>query len=325
VAFPIAIAMALAFAVTIGLHAGNSIASLVATRTARPGPAIAMAGACNLLAPFVIGVAVADTVAGLVRVAGADAVPVVGAGLTSAVAWGIFSWSRGLPASSSHALVGGLVGAALAAAGTDAVDWGSVAWVLAALALAPLAGFVAAGCAAALLRRGLRRATTRIDRPVRGLQWATSACLAFGRGANDTHKAVGVIVALLLARGRVPTPHPPAWAILAASLALTAGTATGGWRIVRTIGRGIFRLRPLDGLASQVGSAAVILAASLAGLPVSATQTVSSSVVGTGVGRGRRRHVRWEVVIGIATSWITTLPVTGVLAALTLPVWRWLA
>jgi PiT family inorganic phosphate transporter len=325
-AFRLAIVMALAFAVTNGFHdAANAIATLVATRVARPIPAVLFASVFNMLGPFVVGAAVADTIATIVHLPADQMIPVVGAGLTGAVVWNTVTWLRGLPASSSHALVGGLVGAALLQAGTAAVSWGTVGKVLVALAISPLIGFTAALLTEAAGRRVLRRATTRVDRPIRGAQWVASGWLAFSHGSNDAQKGVGIIAALLLANGTTQALTAPRWTIVACSFALTVGTALGGWSIVRTIGSRIVRLRPLDGLASQVSSAGVILAASFAGAPVSTTQIVSSSVVGTGVGRGRRRRIRWQVVREIAIAWITTLPAAGLLAAVSLPVWRWLA
>jgi inorganic phosphate transporter, PiT family len=333
-AFVLAVAMALAFALTNGFHdAANAIATLVATRVARPLPAVVMASVCNLLGPLLLGAAVADTVARIVLPPPGDVVPVVGAGLTGAVVWNLVTWRRGLPSSSSHALVGGLVGAALVAAGSDAVHWGGLeGWrpvgvfgVLIALAVSPLLGFGAAALLESGARRGVRRASSAFAIPVRRAQWVTSAWLSLSHGANDAQKSVGIVAALLLANGSSRSLHAPVWVKLACAVALTAGTALGGWTIVRTIGRRIVRLRPLDGLVSQTSSAAVILGASLLGAPVSTTQVVSSSVVGASVGRGRARRVRWQVVRGIALAWLTTLPAAGLLAAAVLPIWRWIA
>ncbi|MGE5461339.1 MAG: anion permease [Solirubrobacterales bacterium] len=333
-AMVLAIGMALAFALTNGFHdAANAIATLVATRVARPLPAVVLAAVCNLLGPLVFGAAVADTVATIVLPPPAEVVPVVGAGLTGAVVWNLVTWRRGLPSSSSHALVGGLVGAALVAAGGDAVHWGGfdgwrpvgVLGVLVVLAVSPLVGFGSAAVLEAGARRGVRRASTAFAVPVRRTQWATSAWLSFSHGANDAQKSVGIVAALLLANGTTRSLHAPLWVKVACAIALTVGTALGGWSIVRTIGRRIVLLRPLDGLVSQTSSAAVILGSSLLGAPVSTTQVVSSSVVGTGVGQGRTRRIRWQVVRGIALAWLTTLPAAAVLAVAVLPVWRWLA
>jgi PiT family inorganic phosphate transporter len=330
----LAIAMALLFTLTNGFHdAANAIATLVATRVARPLPAVAFAAFFNLLGPLLLGAAVANTVAGIIQVPPNEEVTVAGAALTGAVVWNIATWLRGLPSSSSHALVGGLVGAALLEGGMSAVNWGGfdgwrpvgVIGVLAVLAISPVLGFAAAEGLTRLARRGLRRASTRMQGPARNGQWFTSGWLAFSHGANDAQKAVGIVAALLVATGHIDSLSAPLWVKLACSMALTMGTAFGGWSIVRTIGQRIIRLRPLDGLVSQGSSAAVIIGASILGAPVSTTQVVSSSIVGIGVGRHRTRRVNWRIVGNIGVAWVTTMPASALIAALSLPLWRWIA
>jgi len=328
-----ALLMALAFAVTNGFHdAANAIAALVATRAARPGPAVVLASVGNVLGPLVLGTAVADTVAGIVTVPASEAVPVIAAALTGAVAWNVVTWRLGLPSSSSHALVGGLVGAGVAADGVGAIRWGGfdgwhpfgVGGVLLALLLAPVVAFGAALAVSEASRRALRRAHAAVATPVRRGEWLASGALAFSHGSNDAAKTMGVVAAMLVADGRIASlTELPAWVPIASGIALTAGTAMGGWPIVRTIGRRIYRLRPLDGLVSSSSSALVILASSVVGAPVSTTHVVSSSVVGAGAGRGRRRHVHWLVVRDIALAWCVTLPVSAALGAALLPIWRW--
>jgi PiT family inorganic phosphate transporter len=331
VAFVLAVVAILAFAFTNGFHdAANAIATLVATRAARPGPAIVLAAACNMLGPLLLGAAVADTIASIVEVTPEQTIPLVGAALTAAVTWNIVTWWKGLPSSSSHALVGGLVGAAIVEAGVSAVNWGGVGGghpegvlgALAALAISPVLGFGGAWLMERTALRALRRATARMYRPMLQAQWVTSGWLGFSHGANDAQKAVGVLAVLLLANGSTTSLSAPVWATMSCAAALTVGTALGGWRIVKTIGRRIFRIRPLDGLVSQTSSAAVILAASVIGAPASTTQVVSSSVVGVGVGRRRYRHVGWEVVGSILLAWVTTFPAAALLAALFVPLWR---
>jgi PiT family inorganic phosphate transporter len=330
----IAIALALAFAVTNGLHdAANAVAALIATRAARPGPAIALAAVFNLLGPLVLGAAVANTIAGIVTVSPDDAVAVIGAGLAAAVAWNLATWWRGLPASSGHALVGGLIGAGLAQGGAEAINWGGVSdsgpvgviGVLIALAISPVLGAAGGALTTVGLRRAGRRVTRRWLTPVRRAQWSMAAALSFSHGANDAQKSVGVIAALLVATGHLDSGEGPLWAIVACSMALTAGTALGGWRIVRTVGRRIFRLHPLDGLASQTSSTAVILGASLLGAPTSTTQVVAASIVGVGAGDGRLHHVRWQVVRAMALGWVVTLPAAAALGAATFILWEWIA
>lgn len=327
----VAVLLAVAFAATNGLHdASNAIATLVATRAARPGQAIVLASVFNLLGPLLLGAAVADTIGGIVAVAPAAATEVIGAGLAAAVTWNVVTWRLGLPSSSGHALVGGLVGAALADAGGGAVNWGGfdglhpvgVIGTLVALAISPPLGALGALIMIRFLRRRARRATRRWGLPVRGGQWAMSAALAFSHGANDAQKAVGVIAALLLAGGRIDSLSAPIWVTVACSAALTAGTALGGWRIIRTVGRRIYRIQPIESLASQTASAGVILAASFGGAPTSTSQVVASSVVGIGAGRRRLHHVHWSIVGHMGLAWLITLPITAVLAAIMLGIWR---
>lgn len=331
-ALDLAIVLAVAYAFTNGLHdAANSIATLVATRAARPGPAVVLAAAGNILGPVLFGAAVADVVAGIVQVPASETVAVIGAALTSAVAWNVVTWKLGIPSSSGHALVGGLAGAAIAAGGIDAVNWGpldgwkpsGVGGVLLALAIAPVAGFAAGWVLERMLRRGLARATAEVRGPVRASQWVMSGVVAFGHGANDGQKAVGLIAALLLSAGKIDSLHAPTWAALGCGVALTVGTALGGWPIVKTVGRRLFRLRPADSLASQGGSAMVLLASTAVGAPVSTTQIVSSSVVGAGSGRRRLHHIHWPVVREILLAWLVTLPVCALLAVVAQAVWRW--
>lgn len=328
----LAIAIALAFAVTNGLHdAANAIATLVGTRAARPAPAVVLAVVGNLAGPVLLGSAVADTVAGIVTVPSSQMVEVLGAALTGAVVWNVLTWWRALPSSSGHALLGGLVGAGLALGGTSALDWGGfdgvkpvgVIGVAVVLAVAPVLGFLAGLVVDREARRAAGRASRRVRGPVRVAQWVMSGGLALAHGANDAQKAVGVIAALLLATGEIHSLHAPLWAELTSGAALTAGTAFGGWPIVRTIGRRIIRLRPLDGLASQTGSTAVLLVASVVGAPVSTTQVVASSVVGVGGGRRRWRHVRWPLVRSMLIAWFVTVPASAAFAAIALIPWRW--
>ena len=331
----LAIGVALAFALTNGFHdAANAVATLVATRVARPIPAVLLAATFNLIGPFVIGSAVANTIGTIVTVASGQAVAVIGAGLTGAVAWNLITWSRGIPSSSSHALVGGLVGAGLLEAGVTAIEWGPVKGghiagvfgILMVLAVAPLLAAAAAYAVERLVLRLLRRASRRVRGPIGSAQWFTSASLAFSHGSNDAQKTVGIIAAILVGAGVIPSLSAvPPWAILASALMLTFGTAFGGWGIIRTIGRRIYPIREVDGLVSQGTSASLILVASVVGAPVSTTQVVSSSVVGIGMGRGRYRHVGWQVVRGILVAWVTTIPAAAVIAAATLPIWRIIA
>jgi PiT family inorganic phosphate transporter len=327
----LAVSFSIAFAFTNGFHdAANAIATMVATRAAKPGQAIALAAVFNMLGALLVGTAVANTIASIVTVSASDAVEVIGSGVLAATLWNLLTWWRGLPSSSAHALVGGLAGSAFAEAGIGAIRWGGLegiqpvglAGVLIALAISPVLGFGFGLLFARLNRRMLVRATRRVRSPIRASEWAMSSALAFGHGANDAQKAMGVVAALLVASGHLSSFSVPLWVKLTCGGALTLGTAMGGWRIIRTIGRRIFRLASIDGFASQSASTAVILPASYIGAPVSTTQVVASSVVGVGGGRRRWRHVRWSVVRSIASAWLLTLPGSALLGAIILVAWR---
>ena len=324
------IAIAVIFDVTNGFHdAANSIATLVTTRAATPAAAIALAATCHVIGPFLLGTAVADTVGGIVNQDATDLIALIAAGLSAAVVWNLLTWWRGLPSSSSHALVGGLVGAALADAGSSAVNWGGmdgirpdgVIGVLVVLAASPVIGAMAGYVTILIANRATRRATRRVATPIRRSQWLTSGALALSHGANDAQKTMGVVTLLLLADGRIDTFEVPPWVKLLAAASLTFGTALGGWRIIRTIGRGIFRIRSLDGLASQTASASTILGAALIGAPVSTTHVVASSVVGVGSGQAWNR-VRWGVVNEMLLAWVLTLPATALMGAVLDVAWK---
>jgi PiT family inorganic phosphate transporter len=326
-----AIGMALVFTVTNGLHdSANAIATLVATRALRPGAAVCLAAAGNIVGPLVLGKAVADTIAGIVTVPSSELIVVLGAAVTGAAAWNILTWSRGFPSSSSHALLGGLIGATIAQAGVHRVHWGGfrgfhpdgVLGVVAVLALAPLIGFSAGLVSDRVARRATRRATQRVRGPIRVAQVMMAGALAFSHGANDAQKTIGVVTLALLAGGEIDRLSAPSWAVVACGAALTAGTALGGWPIVRTIGRRIVRLRPIDSLASQTASTIVLLGASLIGAPVSTTEVVASSVVGVGAGRRRWRHVHWPIVRNMLLAWLVTVPVAAAFAVAALVPWR---
>ena len=331
----LAVGFAVTFALTNGFHdASNAIATLVATRGATPGQAVALSAVFNMAGAVLLGTAVADTIGKIVTVPQGQMVAVVGAGLAGATTWNLITWWLGLPSSSGHALVGGLVGAAVAdgilSGSTGSVHWGGfdgwhptgVIGVLVALLISPVLGFAVAFLLLRFLRLVSRRWTTRWINPVRAGGWIAAAGLSFSHGSNDAQKAMGVIAVLLLASGHTTTMTVPLWAKVVTGVALTAGTALGGWRIVKTIGQRIFSLTPLDSFTSQASSTAVILGASLIGAPVSTTQVVASSVVGTGGGRRRWKHVRWQVVREMGVAWLTTIPAAALLAVLVLVIWR---
>ena len=316
--------LAVAFDVSNGFHdSSNVTAALVGTGAATPLAAVTLSAVFNLLGPVLAGTAVADTVGGIVKVEPSGTLGVLVAAVAAALTWNLLTWWRGLPSSSSHALVGGLVGAAVVGGGVQTVNWGGldgihpvgVLGVLAGLALSPAVGALAGWMAELAGRRALRRARKAVERPIRRAEWPMAAALAFAHGTNDAQKTMGVITLALLVSGTVATFTVPLWVKLVCAGALTFGSALGGWRIARTVGRGIYRIRPLDGLASQGSSAFVIGAAAVVGAPVSTTHVVASSVVGVGTAR-RWRHVRWPVVREILLAWVVTLPASATLGAM---------
>lgn len=320
----LAILGSLAFTFTNGFHdSSNAVAALVATRAATPGQAVVLAGLFNAAGPLLLGTAVADTVGGIVAAPSGRALPVVAGAVVAGLVWNLLTWSRGLPSSSSHALVGGLVGAGLVEGGWGTVRWGGMAGVrpagvigvLVALAVSPVLGFGAGYVLERCGRRLFRGARRGAVRAIRRAEWVTASALALSHGANDAQKSMGVITLLLVAGGHLRGFHVPLWVVLVSAAALTAGTTFGGWRIVRTVGSGIYRIRALDGLVSQASSAGVILAAASVGGPVSTTHVVASSVMGLGAGR-RWRRVRWTVAAQIVLAWFVTLPASAAIAAL---------
>ncbi len=315
--------LGIAFDVSNGFHdSSNSIAALVATRAARPAPAVLLASVFTILGPILVATAVADTVGGLLDVGPEQTLLVLFSALVAGLVWNIVTWYLGLPSSSSHALVGGLVGAALVVGGPTAVVWGGfdgilpygVNGVLVALAISPILGAGIAWAMAEAVALFTRRASRALRTPVLRGEWVTAATLSFAHGANDAQKTMGLLTLALVAGGVIPTFVVPLWVKIACGLALTLGTALGGWRIVRTIGRRIYRLRPMDGLVSSASSTVIIGLASAVGAPVSTTHVVSSSVVGVGASR-RRHHVGWVVVRDILLAWLVTLPGCALMGA----------
>ncbi|HEY5186091.1 MAG TPA: inorganic phosphate transporter [Actinomycetes bacterium] len=329
-ALVVVVVLGLAFDFSNGFHdSSNAIAAPVATGAMTPGQAVTVSATFNLLGPVIAGTAVAGTVGGIVTLDPGQTMTVLTCALAAALTWNLLTWWRGLPSSSSHALVGGLVGAGVVTAGTQSINWGGfdglrpvgVIGILVGLAISPLLGGFVGALAELAARRGLRRARRRMERPILRGEWVTAAGLAFAHGTNDAQKTMGVIAAALVASGVVSSFTVPLWVKVACATALTVGSALGGWRIVRTIGRGIFRMGPLDGLVSQGSSAGVIGVAAFLGAPVSTTHVVASSVVGLGAAR-RRRHVRWPVVREILLAWLVTVPSCVGMAGILAGAWR---
>ncbi|MGD8236103.1 MAG: inorganic phosphate transporter [Chromatiales bacterium] len=323
------VALLVFFDYTNGFHdTANMIGAVIATRAMSPTQAIALVSLFTFLGPILGGTAVADTLGQFIDLGDRSpltAVTVVFCGVFGAVAWNLLTWWRGLPSSSSHALVGGLIGAVLVAAGGEHVNWGwqslvqrgeweGVTKIIAALFFSPLLGLLAGFLLLHLMKLLLRGASPKVNRPLRRLQWAGVAWLAFSHGANDGQKSMGVITMVLLLGGEVPQFEVPFWVVLLCATAITLGTASGGWRIVRTVGFGIYRMRPIHGLASQMAAATVISGAASFGAPVSTTHLVSSAIMGAGAA-DRPKGVRWGKAEEILFTWFITLPVTALAGA----------
>jgi len=315
------IIVVLLFEYTNGFHdAANIIATVIASRAMTPVQAVLVVAFFEFLGPLLGGTAVANTIGKFVTLDDLDrvtALTIVFCGLLGAIAWNLLTWWRGIPSSSSHALVGGLAGVVMVAAGADHVSWGfgelldghltGVAKVLVALILSPLIGFWVGYALHKTMMALLRGAHPSINRDLRHMQFVTSAGLAFSHGANDAQKSMGILTLVLLLGGFIPTFEVPFWVMLACSMAITLGILSGGWQIVRTLGFSIYKIRPLHALDSQMTAASVIFASSLAGAPVSTTHVVASSIMGIGASE-RPKAVRWGKAREIVTTWLITIP-----------------
>ncbi len=312
------VAIGLLFDFTNGAHdSANAIATIVSTKVLSPLTAVCMAGALNLLGAF-LGTAVAHTIgSGIVRPElVADSQGLVLAALLGAIVWNLFTWYLGLPSSSSHALVGGLIGAAIAYGGFDAPSYGSIVHkVLLPLVLSPLAGFVSGYFLMVLLSWLVRRATPhRVNVLFRKLQIVSSAFMATSHGLNDAQKTMGIITLALFIFGEIPEMTVPFWVKLSCALAMGLGTATGGWKIVKTMGHKIFKLEPIHGFAAETAAAAVISGASALGAPISTTHIISTTVIGVGASK-RLSAVRWGIAGRLVVAWVMTIPAAALVAA----------
>jgi PiT family inorganic phosphate transporter len=300
-----------------GLHdAANSIATVVSTRVLRPHHAVAWAAFFNFVAFLVFGLHVAQTVGtGIVAAEVVDPRVIFGA-LVGAIAWNVITWRLGIPSSSSHALIGGLVGAGTAKAGLGAIVWAGLLKTAAAIVLSPLIGFVLALFLVLGVSWTFVRATPfAVDQTFRTLQLASAALYSLGHGGNDAQKTMGIIAVLLYSQGLLgPTFHVPFWVVLTCQAAIALGTLFGGWRIVRTMGSRITHLTPMQGFCAETGGAITLFLATGLGVPVSTTHTIAGAIVGVGAAR-KVSAVRWNVASNIVTAWIVTLPAAAAIGA----------
>jgi len=308
--------VALVFDYTNGFHdTANAIATSVSTRALSPRAAVLMAAVMNMLGAFA-GKKVAETVGqGLVETADVTQLLVLAA-LVGAITWNLITWHFGIPSSSSHALFGGLIGAAIASAGVDAVVWGGILdKVVIPMVTSPVIGFVAAFVIMNVLLLIVRRhPPASVNRVFRFLQPVSAAAVAFAHGSNDAQKTMGIITLALVAAGKQDHFEIPLWVILAAASAMALGTYSGGWRIIRTLGTRVIKIDPIHGFAAETAAAAVIYSTAHFGLPISTTQTITASIMGSGA-TDRLSAVRWGVAGNIVTAWVLTLPAAGGVAA----------
>ena len=312
------VVVALFFDFTNGFHdTANSIATSVSTRALAPRPAVLSAAVLNVAGAFV-SFEVAATVAKGIVVPGVITLDVVLAGLVGAITWNLITWYLGLPSSSSHALIGGVAGSAIAASGFDAVQWGGLVEKVAIPSLAaPLLGILAAAALmVALMWIVRRRAPGTVNRVFRRLQLVSGGFVAFTHGTNDAQKTMGIIALALVASGHLAEDfdRPPFWVIVSAALAMGAGTYAGGWRIIKTLGTRVAKLDPPRGFAAQTATAGILWGTAHYGFPVSTTHTVSGSVLGAGATR-RLNAVRWGVAGNILVAWVMTIPAAALVGA----------
>jgi PiT family inorganic phosphate transporter len=312
------IATALLFDFLNGLHdAANSIATIVSTRVLKPHYAVFWAAFFNFIAFLFFGLHVAETLGvGIIDPNIVDPQVIFGA-LMGAIIWNILTWWLGIPSSSSHALIGGLVGAGLVKAGWSAMQWVGLTKTILAIFLSPLIGFILALFLVMVVSWAAVRSTPfMVDSAFRVLQFGSASLYSLGHGGNDAQKTMGIIAVLLFSQGYGgDTFHVPFWVVIACQSAMALGTLMGGWRIVRTMGSRITHLTPMQGFCAETGGAITLFTATALGVPVSTTHTITGAIVGVGSAR-RLSAVRWNIASSIVVAWVITIPASAVIAAL---------
>ncbi len=317
------VGLALFFDFSNGFNdAANVVATIIATGALSARKALIMAAICEFTGPFLFGTAVATTIGKNIIDVSTFETPLIAvsasvliAALIGAISWNMISWTLGLPSSSSHALVGGMVGAALVAYGPDKIIWKGLLYVIAILIASPIFGLLFGILFYKVTIYLSRNATPEVRFSFKRMQILSSITLALSHGANDAQKSMGLITLSLVILGFSPTFHIPFWVIASCAGAIALGTASGGWRIIKTLGSKIYRLRSIHAFCAQTAAATVILGAALAGGPVSTTQIVSSSIMGVGAGH-RVSAVRWGVAKNIIIAWFITIPASAGMAGL---------
>ncbi len=296
------------------------MATIIATGAMRPRPALGLAAFCHFVGPFLFGTAVAETIGkNIIDISTFDSrltelsITLLVAALVGAIAWNLITWFWGFPSSSSHALVGGMVGAVLVAYGPERILWKGLLYVIGVLIFSPVLGLIVGTLFFKTTLYLSRNATPNIKYFFNWMQIPSSIALSLSHGANDAQKSMGLITMSLVILGLSPTFEIPFWVIASCAAAIALGTASGGWRIIKTLGSRIYRLRSVHAFCAQTSSAAVILGAALAGGPVSTTHVVSSSIMGVGAGQ-RISAVRWGVARNIVIAWFVTIPASALMA-----------
>jgi PiT family inorganic phosphate transporter len=312
------IAVALLFDFLNGLHdAANSIATIVSTRVLKPKYAVMWAAFFNFIAFLFFGLHVAETVGRGIVSAGVIDERVIFGALMGAITWNVVTWWAGIPSSSSHALIGGLVGAAVTKAGSVAIVWAGLLKTSAAIVLSPLTGFVLALFLVLLVSWTFVRFTPRaVDGTFRNLQFVSASLYSLGHGGNDAQKTMGIIAVLLFSTGHLGGEfYVPFWVVITCQFFMGLGTLMGGWRIVHTMGSKITRLTPMQGFCAETGGAITLFAATGLGIPVSTTHTITGSIIGVGAAR-RVSAVRWNIASNIVVAWVITIPAAAIIASL---------
>jgi PiT family inorganic phosphate transporter len=309
------VVLAVIFDFLNGIHdSSNIVATMISSRAFRPSVALGITAFAHFLGPFIFGVAVAEAIGHEIVKPEVITINVLLAALISAIAWNIITWFLGIPSSSSHALIGGLIGGVMVSVGFAGIQWGGLTKILIALFISPVIGLVFGFLFTKLVFFLSRGASPKVNWFFKRSQIVTAIALSFSHGTNDAQKTMGVITLGLVITGYLPAFEVPFWVIVISAGAIALGTALGGWRLIRTLGGKFYKIRPVHGFASQFTSAFVILAASLVGGPVSTTQVVSSSIMGVGAAE-RLSKVRWGVAGEIAVAWLITIPATILVAA----------
>ncbi len=313
----IVVILAIVFDFLNGFHdAANVVATMIASRSMTPEAALFIAASCEFIGPFLFGTAVAKTMGKGIVDASVITVWITFAALSGAIAWNLITWKWGLPSSSSHALVGGIVGAVWAGVGFDKLKLDGLIMIITVLVTSPLIGLAIGYVCKKFIAFLCRGQGPRINVVFKRAQLVSAAGLALSHGANDAQKSMGIITMVLVTYGYLAEFIVPYWVIFCCATAMGLGTAFGGWSIIKTVGSGIYRLRPIHAFSSQVTSATVILGAALMGGPVSTTHVVSSSIMGVGAA-DRMKAVRWFKAIEIVTTWFVTIPASAAVAAAT--------